>query len=210
MTIAYPRTLPTITGIQSISLRARTATAISRSPFTYKEQVLSHQGQRWEAEVSLPPMKRAAAEEWVAFLVSLKGQFGTFLLGDPSAATPRGSASTSAGTPLVNGASQTGDTLAIDGLPTSVTGYLLAGDYIRVGTGSASRLYKVLQNVNTNSSGQATLDIFPTLRASPSDNQTVFVSSAKGVFRLASNEANWSINQAETFGINFAAIEAVT
>lgn len=208
MAITYPLSLPTVINIRSITLTAKNSVGISTSPFTYTQQVYKHQGQRWQADVSLPPMTRAEAEEWFSFLVKLNGQFGTFLLGDPHSA-PRGSASSSAGTPVVNGASQTGSTLAIDGLPASATGYLKAGDYIQLGAGSTATLHKVLNDVDSNASGEATLDIWPDLRSSPADDATVVVSSAVGLFRLASNEVNVDINEIEHFGITFAAIEAL-
>jgi hypothetical protein len=184
MTISFPLTLPTVTGISSIDLRAINVVSISESPFTLKQQVVAHTGQRWEAEVTIPPIKREQAEVWVSFLVSLQGVRGTFLLGDPANATPRGSASSAPGTPLVNGASQTGDSLTIDGCPASATGYLKAGDYIQLGGGSTATLHKVLQDVNTNGSGQATIDLWPYIRNAPSDNSTVVVSNAVGVFGL--------------------------
>lgn len=209
MTISYPLTLPTESGIATINLRAINAVAISESPFTFKQQVIEHSGQRWEAEVAMPPMLRADAEAWVTFLVSLRGVKGTFLLGDPLGATPRGSASITQGTPVVNGAAQTGDSLTIDGCPNSATGYLKAGDYIQLGGGSSATLHKVLSDVNTNASGQANLDLWPSIRTAPADNATVVVTDAKGLFRLASNQTNWSINEASIYGVNFAALEAI-
>lgn len=205
----YPLSLPTVTGIASITLRVRNSVGISRSPFTFKEQVFAHGGQMFEAEIQLPPMLRAAGEEWISFLIQLNGIRGTFLLGDPSGATPRGSASSVAGTPLVNGGGQTGSLLNIDGAPTSASGYLKAGDYIQLGASTSSTLHKVLSDVNTNSSGQAALDIFPAIRTAPPDGSAVTVSNARGVFRLASNETNWSINEAVRYGIGFAAVEAI-
>lgn len=209
MAISYPLTLPTQTGIASVNLHAINSVAISQSPFTYKQQVVAHTGQRWEAEITLPPMQRADAEVWVAFLLSLKGMRGTFLMGDPNCATPRGSASSTAGTPVVNGADQTGDSLAIDGLPVSATGYLLAGDYIQLGAGSSATLHKVLTNVDSNASGEATLDIWPSIRTAPADDSTVVVASAVGNFRLSTNQSDWSINNASFYGITFPAIEVV-
>lgn len=209
MAISYPLTLPTASGIASVTMRAVNVTAISQSPFTFKQQVVSHSGQRWEAEVSMPPMKRADAEEWVAFLVSLRGQLGTFNLGDPSGATARGSASSTPGTPLVNGASQTGGALTIDGCPASATGYLKAGDYIQLGGGSSATLHKVLEDADTTSGGDVTLDIWPHIRTAPADDSTVVVSNAKGLFRLSENQTSWSIDTATIYGVNFACIEAV-
>lgn len=209
MTISYPLDIPTNLGIANITFSPESAVTISQSPFTYQQQVLTHQGQRWAASVTLPPMRRQDAEPWVAFLLSLKGQVGTFLLGDPNGKQPQGSASSNAGTPLVKGAGQTGSTLIIDGLPTSVTGYLLAGDYIQLGAAGSASLYKVLTDVNTNSSGEATLDIWPNLRSSPLDNATVVVTNTKGKFRLKSNIQSWQINEASSYGISFDCVEAL-
>jgi hypothetical protein len=207
MAIIYPLSFPVaIKVIQSIELRAVNAVAYSRSPFTFSGQAFAYPGQMWTADISLKPMKRADAEQWVAWLISLRGQLGTFLLGDPNGATARGAAT---GTPLVNGASQTGGSLVVDGAATSVTGWLKAGDYIQLGTNGSSRLHKVLTDANSDGSGNVTLDIWPHIRIAPADNATVAVSSAKGLFRLSSNEQAWSINEAAIYGITFSAMEAV-
>ena len=207
MAISYPRTLPSHTGIAGITLRAVNQTAMTMSPFTYKQQIHNHSGQRWEAEVQLPPMKYENAEQWIAWLLSLNGRSGTFLMGDPLRAAPRGSVG---GTPVVNGASQVGSSLTIDGCATSITGWIKAGDYIQLGAASTATLHKILQDVNTNSSGQASLDIWPSIRTAPEDGDTVITSSCVGRFRLNSGGQDWSINNAAIYGITFAAIEAIT
>ena len=209
MDLSSPLNTPTNIGIANITLSAENAVAISQSPFTYQQQVVAHPGQRWAASISLPPMKRVDAEYWVAFLLSLKGQIGTFLLGDPNCVTAQGSASTTPGTPLVNGAGQTGDTLIIDGLPVSTTGYLLPGDYIQLGSSTTTQFYKVLTQVNTGVSGGATLDLWPNLRSSPADNATIIVANTKGRFRLKDNVTQWGINEISSYGITFDCVEAL-
>ena len=206
MPISYPRALPTHTGIRQITLRAVNVTALSESVFTLRQQVFKHSGERWEAEVTLPQMARSDAEQWVAWLLSMRGREGTFLLGDPLGATPRGSAG---GTPRVNGASQTGDSISIDGCTASQTGWLKAGDYIQLGSGAGSSLHKVLQDVSSNGAGQATIDVWPSIRTAPADNSTVVVSAGKGVFRLATSSTEWSINEIAHWGIVFPAVEAI-
>ena len=206
MAITYPLTLPSHTGIRSITFRAVNTVGISQSPFTYAQQAVAHSGQRWEVDVTLPPMKRADAEQWIAWLVSLRGQLGTFTLGDPIGATPRGSAG---GTPLVNGASQTGGTLSIDGCTASQTGWLKAGDYIQLGSGTTATLHKVLQDADSNASGEVDLDIWPYIRTAPTDGSTVVTSNTVGKFRLANNEQNWNINEASIYGMTFGAFEAI-
>lgn len=208
MAITYPLSLPTTIGIAQIELRAINAVAISRSPFTFGSQVHEYQGKMWQADVTLPPMKRDLAEDWIAFLMSLKGHLGTFYLGDPNAVTPRGSAR-NADTITVNGATSSGSTINIQSAPLSQTGYLKAGDYLHVGSGENRQLFKVLTNTDTDASGTATVDVWPNVRTIIADNAPVTVESTKGLFRLASNEQSWSINEASTYGITFGAIEAI-
>lgn len=378
MAITYPLNTPTNIGIANITLMAENAVAVSQSPFTFAQQIVAHPGQRWAASISLPPMKRQDAENWIAFLLSLKGQVGTFLLGDPNGVNDQGVAaarrniltfteqfdnaawtksnvsitpdviaapdgtqtadavvstavvtvagvssatfsadgvstytaslffkkttglgtdfqlyfrgSLSVGTqyaatilntstgfvgggpytiqdlgdwwrvsitasnipagsmrfhlryvsqpvgttvhiwgaqlevgpsvsayqgvvdtfgPLVNGASQTGNVLNIDGCSPNVTGWFAPGDYIQLGSGSATQLYKVLTSVNTNNSGQASVDIWPNLRSSPADNSAVIFTNAKGKFRLKDNVTQWGINEISSYGITFDCVEAL-
>lgn len=208
MAITYPLALPTHTGLASIELRAMNAVAYSRSPFTFAGQVHAYTGKAWQADISLPAMKRSDAEQWVAWLISLKGQLGTFYLGDPLATTPLGSARNSDGI-LVDGAVSSGDTIDIDGAPTSQTDYLKAGDYLQIGTGTSRQLFKVLADVDTDGTGSATVDVWPNVRTTIADNASVTVESTQGVFRLASNEQAYSINEASIYGISFGAIEAI-
>ena len=206
MAITYPLTLPSHTGITGITFRAVNTVGITQSPFTYSQQVVAHSGQRWEVDVTLPAMARADAEQWIAFLVSLRGVFGTFTLGDPVGASPRGSAG---GTPLVNGASQTGGTLNIDGCTASQTGWLKAGDYIQLGTAGTATLHKVLADADSNGSGEVSLDIWPYIRTAPADDASVTLTNTVGRFRLASNQQNWNINEASIFGMTFGGVEAI-
>ena len=206
MAISYPVTFPASIGVSSINIRAKTVVGVSSSPFTGQQQVYKHQGQWWEAEVSLPPMKRDEAEQVVAFLIKMNGQYGTFLMGDFLSTAPRGIGT---GTPLVNGASQAGDELVTDGWTVSTTGILKAGDWIQLGSASTATLHKVLDDVTSDGSGNATLNIFPNLRSSPGDNAAITISSPKGRWRLASNETDYAIDNASIYGMTFACIEAL-
>jgi hypothetical protein len=206
MTISYPLSIPTNKGLARIRLTANNVVGVSQSPFTAKQQVYKYTGQFWEAEISLPPMKREDAEYWISFLLKLNGAYGTFLLGDPNGGTARGIAT---GTPLVNGASQTGNSLITDGWTPSQTGILKAGDYIQLGSAATAQLYKVLDDVNSDGSGNATLTLWPDLRSAPADDAAITVSNPKGVFRLSSGSQSWDINEATFYGMTFAAREAL-
>ncbi len=194
MAISYPLTMPTNIGMASIELRAKNTVAVSMSPFTYKQQTHSYDGQMWEADVTLPPMNRDDAESWVSFLMSLKGRAGTFMLYDPSAKSVRGT-TTSA---TVTGS--TGD----DSLTVVMTGTLKAGDYIQLGLGSDAVLHKVL----VDQSGDGTLEVWPKLRRDRTGVAAV-LTNASGVFRLATNETSWSVDNSSFFGISFGATEVI-
>lgn len=160
----------------------------------------------WEAQLSLPPMKRAQAAAWVAALVSLGGVVGTFLLGDPDAQTARGIAT---GTPLVKGASQTGLTLDTDGWTINQTGIMLAGDYIQFGSGTTQRMHMITVDADSDGSGDSSLEIWPRIRESPNNGATITVQACKAAFRLASNDYSWDTDKLKLFGVSFSAMEAL-
>ena len=195
MALAYPLSTPTTIGIESIELRAVNAVAVSQSPFTYKQQVISHGGQKWEASVTIPSVHRDKAAEWKALLVGLRGQVGTFLLGDPDYATPQGT---------VSSCTLTGDA-GDETVSVVMTGTLKAGDYIQLGSGSSAKLHQVLLDQD----GDGSLEIWPALR-SDYTGATVVFNNPKGVFRLSNNVTSWSINNASVYGISFEAVEALT
>jgi len=194
MAIIYPLNTPTSIGIEGIELRAVNVVSTSQSPFTFKQQVVSFPGQRWEASVSIPPVHRDLAAPWKAFLTSLKGQAGTFLLSDPDYATAQGDVSSC----VLTGSARSGTATVV------MTGTLKAGDYIQLGSGSSSKLHQVL----VDQTGDGSLEIWPDLREDYTD-ATVTYNNAKGVFRLATNITSWSINNSSTYGISFDAVEVL-
>jgi hypothetical protein len=207
MTISYPLTLPGGCVLpKRLTHGADSKVGLSMSPYTFSQQTYAHQGQRWDMALALPPMSRAQAELWVGVLNALNGVEGTFLMAPPGYTTAQGT--WSGQSPLVNGASQTGNTLAIDGLSAGSTA--LAGDYLSLGTGSSTHLHKVTQAGTANGSGQVTLDIWPRLRVSPADNATVTIASPKGQWRLADNRREWDIESAMIHGLAFRVIEAIS
>lgn len=133
MAISYPIILPA-QGVRSIRMTAMDMVALQASPFTGQQQVQANQGQLWRADVAYPPMiKSGLADDVTAALVSLRGQYGTFLLGDSSRKTPRGLATQTGAGAYVYGASQTGSDLITRGWSVSTSQVLRAGDYIQLG-----------------------------------------------------------------------------
>jgi len=70
-------------GATNISMRLRRANAVSKSPFTYSQQVYEYPGSQWEMEMTLPPLTYAASREVEAFLLKTRGQAETFFAGNP-------------------------------------------------------------------------------------------------------------------------------
>jgi hypothetical protein len=205
--ITYPRDLPgPSSDIALMTITAENVVGISESPFTFDQQVHQHQGQVWRMTCELNPLARISAEPWIAWLQSLNGRYGTFLMGDPSGTTPRGSAG---GSPKLSTGSATGLTVPIYAASSGTTNWLRAGDYIQIGTGADSRLHRNLQDVNTTSGGVATLDIWPRLRTTPASGSAVVVSSTVGVWRLMDNAAVWTVTGPGIYRIAFSAQEAL-
>ena len=163
-----PITMPQISGFNftDAEFYLEANTQRFESPITKAVQRSRLGGGRWVATYTLPRMKRAEAMLWKAFFLKCEGSAYTFNAYDPDATSPLGAWT---GTPLVNGASQTGSTLAIDGCTADVFGWGMAGDYFSVG----GELKQLTQDADTNGSGETTLYFKPALRSSPADNAAI-------------------------------------
>ena len=206
MAISYPLTLPTATGIKSVTISPISIVGITRSIYTLEEQVQVHPGQAWQADINLPIMNAVNAQEWIAFLLSLNGVQGTFLMSDPTGAIPRGAASTHRSpSPLVYKGGQSGNELDIDNCPINITDYLKRGDYIQLDYG----YHRLLEDASTNSSGEASLSIWPNLRRSPADNGSVRTINPVGVWRLLSSSSFYTDTDFLFKEMAFSCIEAI-
>jgi hypothetical protein len=101
-----------------------------------------------------------------------------------------------------------GEELYSDGW-TAATVILKAGDYISVGSGTTTRLYKIMQDVTSDAQGCAELHLWPTLREVPADNAAIAVADCTGAFRLFGGPSTWNVDDAQFYGLQFSAIEAV-
>lgn len=197
MAISYPLTPPSPFNLSRLSLTGVSATSRNTSPFTLQTQQYNWPGQAWLGSVDCPPMKRADAEEIVAFL--LKAQRGTFYFQDYANPTNRGGVT---GTLTVSSATANGTTLGISG----ATGSFAVGDWLQISTS----LYKVVQ-----SNSSSSVDVFPALRKSYAGGTSIIygrtgnADRAQGVFRLASPSTEWAIGEASIYGVGFAIIEDV-
>jgi hypothetical protein len=183
MTTIY---MPSTPGLTHPRFGLVTNTQRFESPLTKNVQRVLLAGSRWQLDGTLPAMNRDQMGLWQAFFLQLEGSANTFWGFDPDGKNPRGPAG---GTPLVNGGSQTGSSLIIDGATPSVNGWLLPGDYFSVN----SELKMVTSAVNTDGSGNATINFKPALRSSPSDDAALTVRDAACTMILTDDmQAMWN------------------
>ena len=186
MPLAFPNV-----GIQNMSMRLRRVVAVVESPFTLDTQVYTHQGARWEAEISLPPLSHAEARSVEGFIVGLKGREGTFTFGNPLH-TSTASATLSAQA-----------TIRSETLTTTSSGSAVsAGTYFQLG----SYLYLVTSD---KSSGAGTLNFQPPLRETIASGQVCDFTLPKSLWRMSANDVGWSVNEASIYGFSFACEEAL-
>lgn len=174
-----------------MSMRLKRVVAVAESPFTLDTQVYTHQGARWEAEVTLPPLTYAEARSVEAFIVGLKGREGTFTFGNPLH-TDTAIVLTSGSTAIRS------ETLTTSAGSTAVS----AGTYFQLG----SYLYLVTAD---KSSGAGTLEFQPPLREAIATGQALDFTQPKSLWRMASNDVSWSTNEASLQGFSFAMVEAL-
>jgi hypothetical protein len=185
-------------GLRSVQFGASDAVAIVSSPFTGQTQ-----RQQWlgadmlTAKCALMPLYSSEAAQWKSWLMAMRGMANAVQLGDPDAQAPKGIASSRTGVPVCNtgGSPSTvniagSQTLQVRGFAPNLFRLLDPGDAIQVGY----RMYYVVDEpVNSNSSGDATINIWPTLREQPPDGTAVILNQPKALFGLASNMRNWSL-----------------
>jgi hypothetical protein len=193
-------TLPTSPDLRSVEFDFHESVSVVKSIFTGQAQT-----QRWpgadylSGTATLPPLTQDQADVWISALMQCQGMANAFMLGDPTKKSPKG---TGSGSPAVDGSISMvvgTNTLYTKGWAASSNGVLLAGDYFQVGY----RLYRVLDTVNSNSSGKAGINIFPSLREIPIDGTVLNLINPKGIFRLASNQNKWSSDYTRITNLSF-------
>ena len=121
-------------------------------------QVRRFGGHRWMFSLTIPFLSTAEWKEIYAAIANAEGQYESFQIIHPIFTAPRG---TGAGSPLTNGASQTGKTLVTDGWSTLQT-VMKAGDVFTIA--GHNKVYMVTADANSDGGGNCTLNIFPPLQ----------------------------------------------
>lgn len=174
---------------------------VFESPMDGSVQIELIPAARWSATYHLTAHRRETFAAIQAFLIKCRGGSVYFYGHDPDAKTPRGVAT---GTPIINGAGQTGTSIITSGWTPNVSGILLQGDYIQVGT----QLRQVCADANSDGSGNATLDIGVPFRVSPANNAPIITNQASCVMRLVDNtQGKWDTDMNRNYITSFSAVE---
>lgn len=201
--ITYPLSLPSV-GVRDMTFSKDEVISFTESPFNLKRFYYRQPGDRWRVTVNLSTMTIDNAGQWEGFLLMLESGLRPFYLGDVFNIIPKGAAK---GSPVVKGAGQSGRVLNTSGWEASIANQLKAGDKLQIG----NSLYMVVRNFDSNSSGEATLNIWPSLRESYADLTAIRLFKPQGIFRLAS--ASQVLRTSSLTGaagsISFEAIEAL-
>ncbi len=194
--------LPSSPGFKLVEYSASDSVATVSSVFTGQVQAQEWPGaDLWSWTVTMPKLTPEQAADWVASLLQCRGMANAFQLVDPMHATPRGSV---AGTPLVDNTvtgsnAAMSQTLGTKGWTPLAAGVLKRGDQLQIGY----RLHMVLDDVNADASGKATLSISPSLREQPTDGGAIITTNPAGLFRLATNKRTWSADPSRLTSLSF-------
>lgn len=107
---------------------------------------------------------------------------------------------------LVNGASQTGNKLIVDGLPASTLGVARAGDLFEVN----GELKRLTADLNSDGSGNGYMIFEPSLRTAPANNAPIIFRSPMGKFMLGSDSTSWDTRPGIISDIEINLIEDIT
>tara|TARA_Y100001963_G_scaffold22917_2_gene30179 strand:- start:481 stop:1077 length:597 start_codon:yes stop_codon:yes gene_type:complete len=159
-------TLPSTPKFSNLSIESVQPTFVSRSISGRRTARQTH-GQFFKLTASYPPMTRAEFAPIHAFVMAQRGQYESFQVVPPVVNAPQGSP---AGTPLVNGASQTGRSIITDGWNASIT-IFKAGDFCKFA--NHDKIYLVTADATSDGSGNSTISIEPALVTSPENDSAI-------------------------------------
>jgi hypothetical protein len=178
---------------QNVSMVLGGGTAVYVSPWGGSGQTVDRGGLKWKAVYSFLALRGRERADMMALVGAMQSQSNRLRV--PVFDNPRLGAY--GGTPLVDGAAQTGFALNIKGCSINVTEWIAPGDYFSVIVNGEPELKQCTAAANSNGTGLATINFVPRLRASPADNAVIYVedkvlTKPTGVFLFESAENGWS------------------
>lgn len=184
MAIVFPVDVP-LEEFADVDVRQINVNSIQVATFTGQDRIQEFEGDWWALTMSYRNLGPALGRQVSGFLASLRGTLGTFVVRYPGYGNSFGLARENPSSPLVAGGGQASNrVLNIKSAPPSLTGWLRTGDIIQVGPDTRPHWHEVLQDVDTAADGTATLEIWPSLRITTTDNDPIVTFEPKGLCRL--------------------------
>lgn len=163
-------------------------------------QRIERMGNRFRISVTMPPMPSAKlGRSWVRALIQGKQE------GARMAFPMMGFEPGFPGNVLVNGASQSGRTLVVDG--TTPNYVFREGQFFSIVTNGKHHLHMVTAEVIANASGQATLPIEPMLRVPPANNDVCHFANPMIEGFIIGDEQAWSMGLGNFISLGFDLVE---
>ena len=194
-TYAFPSITPTTS-----AMRLQSFTSRFDNPITGGIQTVARGGEVWVVDMTFGNRVTSERAELIAFVAKLQGQRHRFTVKNHAEAN-RGAFG---GTPLVDGADQTGNSITVDGCSLSVTNWIREGDFFQIG----NELKVCTADASSDGSGNITISFAPAIRTSPSDNSAITTSNATGVFML-NQDPQWTNSPGGFMSMSISAIEDV-
>ena len=195
-------TFPLTPAPSAIKIQSYQPTRVSIS-HNLRRSVRTNGAQRWVITADWVGLTRAQFAPIQAFVVAQRGQWDTFTAVLPAHKLPQGVAS---GSPLVNGASQQGRTLATRGWTASMAGVLKAGDFI--GIAGQTKVYMVTADASSDGYGNATLVIEPALMAVPADGSSLVIRNVPFTLALSSDTQESAVTPGAFYNFSLQFAEA--
>ncbi len=183
-----------------VAMELAANTAIFASGLLGSVQTLDRGGMKWLATYTYSNISGTKRRELLGLIASLRGQVNRLRV--PVHDNPKGGAY--GGTPLVDGAAQTGSVIAIKGCSNNITNWIRAGDYFSIVVNGEHELKMCIQDNSSDGGGLiATLEFEPRLRASPADSAVIFVEDGvlakpEGIFYMTNSNKGWSSRPFQT------------
>lgn len=177
----------------STEFRLSGNTALAQSPFNSSTQRTDRGGLQWQAAFNFQNFHGDKRAELMAFIAEMRSQANSVRL--PVFDNPK--RGVYGGTPLVDGAAQTGQSINVKGASIGITDWIRRGDYFSINVNAEHELKMATADATSDGAGLLTIAFQPTLRASPADNAVIFVedgvlSRPQGVFFFADAVNGWA------------------
>lgn len=178
----------------AVSIRSLDNTAVFNSPLIASAQTIDRGGLKWGMNLTFTNLQNDDRAELLGIILALRGRANRIRVNvhdNPK----RG---LYGGTPLIDGAAQTGSSVAVKGCSNNITNWIRRGDYFSVIVNGDHELKMCTEDADSNGSGLiAALKFEPRLRDSPADSAIITVDDGvigfpRGIYILATSGQGWT------------------